>query len=69
MSNSVDKLYDIVYEIKQIDNMYFDQESKEERLQILLNELEGLRSEMERCGDKLKDLVVEYEIPLRLKLL
>ena len=50
MSNSVDKLYDIVYEIKQIDNMDFDQESKEERLQILLNELEGLRSEMERCG-------------------
>ena len=69
MSNSVDKLYDIVYEIKQIENMDFDQESKEERLQILLNELKGLISKMERCEDKLKDLAVQYEIPLILQLL
>lgn len=58
MSNSVDKLYDIVYKIYKVKNMDFDSESQQEQYEILLSELEEFESELE----DLQKLLLEDDI-------
>lgn len=58
MSNSVDKLYDIVDKIYKFKNMDFDSESQQEQYKILLSELEEFKSELE----DLQKLLLEDDI-------